>query len=129
VYPVPQHLKPALLVELVKRGVMPQALVFTRTKHRANRLAEHLSQSGIAAERIHGNRSQGQRTQALSGFKNGRYTVLVATDLASRGIDIDALSHVNQFRRAGGVRRLHSPRGPHRTRGIDRRGVYVRGAG
>ena len=97
VYPVPQHLKPALLVELLKRGVMPQALVFTRTKHRANRLAEHLSSSGILAERIHGNRSQGQRTQALAGFKNGRYTVLVATDLASRGIDIDALSHVINF--------------------------------
>jgi ATP-dependent RNA helicase RhlE len=96
-YPVPQHLKAALLVELLKRGDMPQALVFTRTKHRANRLAEHLAGSGIAAERIHGNRSQGQRTQALAGFKNGRYTVLVATDLASRGIDIDALSHVVNF--------------------------------
>jgi ATP-dependent RNA helicase RhlE len=96
-YPVPQHLKAALLVELLKRGEMPQALVFTRTKHRANRLAEHLAGSGIPAERIHGNRSQGQRTQALAGFKNGRYTVLVATDLASRGIDIDALSHVVNF--------------------------------
>jgi ATP-dependent RNA helicase RhlE len=97
VYPVPQHLKAALLVELVKRQLMPQALVFTRTKHRANRLAEHLSQNGIPTERIHGNRSQGQRTQALAGFKSGRYTVLVATDLASRGIDIDALSHVINF--------------------------------
>ena len=96
-YPVSQHLKANLLVELVNRGVMPQALVFTRTKHRANQLAEHLSKSGISAERIHGNRSQGQRTQALAGFKNGRYTVLVATDLAARGIDIDALSHVINF--------------------------------
>jgi ATP-dependent RNA helicase RhlE len=97
VYPAPQHLKAALLVELLKRGVMPQALVFTRTKHRANRLAEHLLKSGVSAERIHGNRSQGQRTQALAGFKNGRYAVLVATDIAARGIDIDALSHVINF--------------------------------
>ena len=96
-YPVSQHLKANLLVELVNSGAMPQALVFTRTKHRANQLAEHLSKSGISAERIHGNRSQGQRTQALAGFKNGRYTVLVATDLAARGIDIDALSHVINF--------------------------------
>jgi ATP-dependent RNA helicase RhlE len=96
-YPAPQHLKATLLVELLKRGVMPQALVFTRTKHRANRLAEHLSKSGVSAERIHGNRSQGQRTQALAGFKSGRYTVLVATDIAARGIDIDALSHVINF--------------------------------
>jgi ATP-dependent RNA helicase RhlE len=97
VYPVSQQLKARLLVELLKRGVMPQALVFTRTKHRANQLAEHLSQCGVRAERIHGNRSQGQRTQALAGFKSGRFTVLVATDLASRGIDIDALSHVINF--------------------------------
>jgi len=97
VYPAAQHLKATLLVELLKRGVMPQALVFTRTKHRANRLAEHLSKSGVSAERIHGNRSQGQRTQALAGFKSGRYTVLVATDIAARGIDIDALSHVINF--------------------------------
>jgi ATP-dependent RNA helicase RhlE len=94
---VSQQLKAGLLVELLKRGVMPQALVFTRTKHRANQLAEHLSRCGVSAERIHGNRSQGQRTQALAGFKGGRYTVLVATDLASRGIDIDALSHVINF--------------------------------
>jgi ATP-dependent RNA helicase RhlE len=96
-YPVSQQLKAGLLVELLKRGVMPQALVFTRTKHRANQLAEHLSKCGVRAERIHGNRSQGQRTQALAGFKSGRYTVLVATDLASRGIDIDALTHVINF--------------------------------
>jgi ATP-dependent RNA helicase RhlE len=96
-YPVPQHLKAALLVELLRRGLMPQALVFTRTKHRANRLAEHLSSSGISAERIHGNRSQSQRTQALAGFKNRRYAVLVATDIAARGIDVEALSHVVNF--------------------------------
>ncbi len=96
-YPVPQQLKPALLVELFKRGIMTQALVFTRTKHRANRLAESLLRSGINAERIHGNRSQAQRTQALAGFKSGRYPVLVATDIAARGIDVEALSHVINF--------------------------------
>jgi ATP-dependent RNA helicase RhlE len=96
-YPVPQRLKPALLVELIKRGIMTQALVFTRTKHRANRLAESLVRSGIKAQRIHGNRSQAQRTEALAGFKSGRYPVLVATDIAARGIDIEALSHVINF--------------------------------
>ena len=97
VYPVPQHLKAVLLVELLKRGILSQALVFTRTKHRANRLAEHLVKHRIAAERIHGNRSQSQRTQALAGFKSGKYPVLVATDIASRGIDVEALSHVVNF--------------------------------
>jgi ATP-dependent RNA helicase RhlE len=96
-YPVPQQLKPALLVELLRRGILRQALVFTRTKHRANRLADHLVRNRIAAERIHGNRSQGQRAQALAGFKSGRYPVLVATDIASRGIDVEALSHVVNF--------------------------------
>ena len=97
VYPVAQHLKAALLVELFQRGILQQALVFTRTKHRANRLADHLIRSRIDAERIHGNRSQNQRTQALAGFKNGKYRVLVATDIASRGIDVEALSHVVNF--------------------------------
>jgi ATP-dependent RNA helicase RhlE len=96
-YPVPQHLKATLLATLLKRGILTQALVFTRTKHRANRLTEHLVREGVAAERIHGNRSQGQRTQALAGFKSGRYPVLVATDIAARGIDVEALSHVVNF--------------------------------
>ena len=97
VYPVAQPLKAGLLVELLRRGILSQALVFTRTKHRANRLAEHLVKHRIAAERIHGNRSQSQRTQALAGFKSGKYPVLVATDIASRGIDVEALSHVVNF--------------------------------
>jgi ATP-dependent RNA helicase RhlE len=96
-YPVPQQLKPALLLELIRRGVMTQALVFTRTKHRANRLAESLVRSGINAGRIHGNRSQAQRTQALASFKSGHHPVLVATDIAARGIDVEALSHVINF--------------------------------
>ena len=97
VYPVPQHLKAQLLLELLKRGDIKNVLVFTRTKHRANRLFETLSKRGVAAERIHGNRSQAQRTQALDGFKDGRYRVLVATDIAARGIDVEALSHVVNF--------------------------------
>jgi ATP-dependent RNA helicase RhlE len=97
VYPVSQGLKPVLLVELLRRGDVKQALVFTRTKHRANRLAEHLVKAGVRAERIHGNRSQAQRTAALEGFKNGTFPVLVATDIAARGIDVDALGHVVNF--------------------------------
>ena len=97
VYPVPQELKPALFVALLERNILRDALVFTRTKHRANRLAEHLVRAGINAARIHGNRSQAQRTEALAGFKSGKYRVLVATDIAARGIDVEALSHVVNF--------------------------------
>jgi ATP-dependent RNA helicase RhlE len=97
VYPVPQNLKSALLAELVRRGDIGNVLAFTRTKHRANRLAETLTRHGIVCERIHGNRSQLQRTQALAGFKAGKYRVLVATDIAARGIDVEALSHVVNF--------------------------------
>ena len=97
VYPVPQHLKPALLLHLLKGADMHDALVFTRTKHRANRLAKYLGDHGIKVERIHGNRSQSQRTEALAGFKSGKYRVLVATDIAARGIDVTALGHVVNF--------------------------------
>ena len=97
IYPVRQDLKPALLLALLQRDDMTQALVFTRTKHRANRLAEQLLKRGVKAERIHGNRSQPQRTAALAGFKSGQYRVLVATDIAARGIDIEALGHVVNF--------------------------------
>lgn len=97
VYPVAQDLKGALLVELLQSDVVDDALVFTRTKHRANRLTKVLERNGIAAERIHGNRSQAQRTKALEGFKTGRYRVLVATDIAARGIDVEELGHVVNF--------------------------------
>ena len=86
-----------LAVHLLTRGTMTQALIFTRTKHRANRLADFLVRSGIKTERIHGNRSQAQRTAALAGFRNGTYPVLVATDIAARGIDVEALGHVVNF--------------------------------
>ena len=97
VYPVPQELKSMLLLTLLERNLMDEALVFTRTKHRANRLWEFLTKRGIEAARIHGNRSQAQRTDALDGFKSGRYRVLVATDIAARGIDVEALGHVVNF--------------------------------
>ena len=97
VYPVPQELKSSLLAALLERGIMREALVFTRTKHRANRLWEFLSKRGLNVARIHGNRSQAQRTEALDGFKAGRYRVLVATDIAARGIDVEALGHVVNF--------------------------------
>jgi len=96
-YPVPAELKSALLAELVRSGEIRSVIVFTRTKHRANRLAEYLVRNGVAAGRIHGNRSQAQRTQALGGFKAGKFPVLVATDIAARGIDVDELSHVVNF--------------------------------
>jgi ATP-dependent RNA helicase RhlE len=97
VYPVPQELKAPLLLELLRRGDLKSVLAFTRTKHRANRLAEALARHRVPSERIHGNRSQAQRTQALAGFKAGKYRVLVATDIAARGIDVEELSHVVNF--------------------------------
>jgi ATP-dependent RNA helicase RhlE len=97
VYPVPQELKSALLTALLKRGEIQEALAFTRTKHRADRLAKYLVRQGLQAERIHGNRSQAQRTEALAGFKSGKYRVLVATDIAARGIDVKELGHVVNF--------------------------------
>ena len=96
-YSVPSGLKSALLAELVKRGEIRSVIAFTRTKHRANRLADYLVRNGVAADRIHGNRSQAQRTAALGGFKAGRFPVLVATDIAARGIDVEALSHVVNY--------------------------------
>jgi len=97
VYPVPQHLKAPLLLKLLNGDEMHDALVFTRTKHRANKLAKFLGEQGVKVDRIHGNRSQAQRTEALNGFKSGKYRVLVATDIAARGIDVTALGHVVNF--------------------------------
>jgi ATP-dependent RNA helicase RhlE len=97
VYPVPQTHKRALLAHLVSSGDWRQVLVFTRTKHGANRLAEQLCKDGIEATAIHGNKSQGARTKALAGFKSGDVRVLVATDLASRGLDIVELPHVVNY--------------------------------
>jgi ATP-dependent RNA helicase RhlE len=97
IYPVSQGRKNALLLELLRGEGVDSALVFTRTKHRANRLAKHLDDNGVRTDRIHGNRSQSQRTQALDLFKRGKTRVLVATDIAARGIDVTALSHVINY--------------------------------
>ena len=96
-YPVPHELKSTLLLTLLKQNMARSVLAFTRTKHRANRLADFLEKHGVACARIHGNRSQGQRTEALAGFKRGRFRVLVATDIAARGIDVEALGLVCNF--------------------------------
>ena len=97
VYPVREELKAPLFVELMRRGDIGNVIVFTRTKHRANRLAEHLAKEGVSNAKIHGNRSQAQRTDALEGFKSGRYRCLVATDIVARGIDVEQLEHVVNF--------------------------------
>ncbi|MBI4409614.1 MAG: DEAD/DEAH box helicase [Gemmatimonadetes bacterium] len=97
VYPVPQQLKVALLLELLRRDELGNVIVFCRTKHRANRLAEKLDRVGVSVAKMHGNRSQAQRTEALAGFKSGRYRVLAATDIVARGIDVEALDHVLNF--------------------------------
>ncbi|MGK7313237.1 MAG: DEAD/DEAH box helicase [Candidatus Longimicrobiales bacterium M2_2A_002] len=97
IYEVDQKEKTALLVKLLHAGDVGNAIVFTRTKHRANRLAQKLDRAGLAVARIHGNRSQNQRTRALDGFKAGRYRVIVATDVLARGIDVEALDHVINF--------------------------------
>jgi ATP-dependent RNA helicase RhlE len=97
VYAVREELKPALFVELLRRGDIGNVIVFTRTKHRSNRLSEYLTGEGIPTPRIHGNRSQAQRTEALEGFKSGRFRCLVATDIVARGIDVEQLEHVVNF--------------------------------
>ncbi|MEY4654333.1 MAG: hypothetical protein RI884_2914, partial [Pseudomonadota bacterium] len=97
VHPVGRDRKKALLSHLIRSGNWHQVLVFTRMKHGANRLAEFLNDEGITAMAIHGNKSQGARTKALSEFKTGDLQVLVATDIAARGIDIDQLPHVVNF--------------------------------
>ena len=89
--------KKSLLVELMADPAMSRVLVFTRTKHGADKVAKHLDQSGIQAAAIHGNKSQGQRERALDCFKDGDVRVLVATDIAARGIDVDGVSHVVNY--------------------------------
>ena len=97
VYEVPHHLKPSLLVHLLENPEMNTVLVFTRTKHGADRIARKLEQSAIKTATIHSNRSQNQRLRALKDFKAGAIRVLVATDIAARGIDVDGISHVVNY--------------------------------
>ncbi|MFZ3360979.1 MAG: DEAD/DEAH box helicase [Xanthobacteraceae bacterium] len=89
--------KPAVLVDVLRQETIDRALIFTRTKHGADKVARRLVQAGIAAEAIHGNKSQGQRERVLAAFRSGKVRTLVATDIAARGIDVDGISHVVNF--------------------------------
>ncbi|MEK8024322.1 MAG: DEAD/DEAH box helicase [Candidatus Hydrogenedentota bacterium] len=96
-YPVPQHLKTPLLLELLRKTETGSVLVFTRTKHRAKKVARTLASKGFSSAELQGNLSQNQRQNALDGFRDGRYRVLVATDIAARGIDVSLISHVINY--------------------------------
>ncbi len=97
IYPVAQHLKTGLLLELLQHTDTESVLIFTRTKHRANRVHQQLVRSGYKAAALHSNRSQNQRQAALDGFRDGSVQVLVATDIAARGIDVERISHVINY--------------------------------
>ena len=97
IYEVPKHLKPALLLHLLRDPQMDMVLVFSRMKHSADRLAKNLEAKGIKTAALHSNRSQNQRLKALKDFKSGAVRVLVATDIAARGIDVDGISHVVNY--------------------------------
>jgi ATP-dependent RNA helicase RhlE len=97
VYPVPRHLKTELLDEILLRSEVGSVIVFTRTKHGASRLARQLERRGHSVAALHGDRTQGQRERALEDLKRGRVQVLVATDIASRGIDVDDITHVINY--------------------------------
>jgi ATP-dependent RNA helicase RhlE len=97
VYEVPKHLKPALLAHLLREPSLNMVLVFSRMKHGADRIARSLEASGIRTATLHSNRSQNQRLRALKDFKSGAVRVLVATDIAARGIDVDGISHVVNY--------------------------------
>ncbi|MDP3261042.1 MAG: DEAD/DEAH box helicase, partial [Thermodesulfovibrionales bacterium] len=96
-YPVDQHLKTALLLELLRHTDTESILIFTRTKHRAKRVGQQLEKAGYKAASLQGNLSQNKRQAALDGFRNGSYQVLVATDIAARGIDVSLISHVINY--------------------------------
>jgi ATP-dependent RNA helicase RhlE len=96
-YPVPQHLKTPLTLALLEKGNVYSALVFTRTKHRADRVARQIKQAGYKVATLHSNKSQNQRKQALDGFRSGKVHVLVATDIAARGLDIATVTHVINY--------------------------------
>jgi ATP-dependent RNA helicase RhlE len=96
-YPVPQHLKGGLLLEILKKTDTNSVLIFTRTKHRARRLTQQIEHIGMKVTSLHSDRTQGQRQSALNGFKNGIYQVMVATDIAARGLDVESISHVINF--------------------------------
>jgi ATP-dependent RNA helicase RhlE len=97
VYEVPKHLKPSLLVHLLREPSLNMVLIFSRMKHGADRIARNLEAGGIRTATLHSNRSQNQRLRALKDFKSGAVRVLVATDIAARGIDVDGISHVVNY--------------------------------
>jgi len=97
VYPVPKDKKSALLVELLKKDEMDSVLIFTRTKHGADRVVRHLERAGISATAMHADKTQVQRSKALEGFKDGSIRVLVATDIAQRGLDVTGITHVINY--------------------------------
>jgi len=96
-YPVPAHLKSGLLLKILDQTDTDSVLVFTRTKHRADKIARQIARKGHKVTSLHSNRSQGQRQNALNGFKSGHFNIMVATDIAARGLDIESISHVINF--------------------------------
>jgi ATP-dependent RNA helicase RhlE len=96
-YPVPHHLKRGLLIKLLEQTDTNSVLIFTRTKHRAQRLAKQIAHTDYKVISLHGDRTQSQRRSALKGFKHGKYQIMVATDIAARGLDIDRISHVINY--------------------------------
>jgi ATP-dependent RNA helicase RhlE len=96
-YPVPQHLKSQLLIELLKHTDTNSVLIFTRTKYRAQKVAQQILRAGFKVTSLHGDRSQGQRQSALKGFKSGHHDIMVATDIAARGLDVESISHVINY--------------------------------
>jgi len=96
-YPVPSHLKTTLLLALLKRTQTESVLIFTRTKFRAQKLAQQIERAGHKVTSLHSNRTQGQRQVALKGFRSGHHQIMVATDIAARGLDVESISHVINF--------------------------------
>jgi ATP-dependent RNA helicase RhlE len=96
-YPVPPHLKSALLLELLKRTHTESVLVFTRTRYRAQKVTRQIEQAGYKVTSLHSDRTQGQRQSALKGFKSGQHQIMVATDIAARGLDVESISHVINY--------------------------------
>ncbi|MBN1305242.1 MAG: DEAD/DEAH box helicase [Anaerolineales bacterium] len=96
-YPVPRHLKYKLILEMLKRTDTDSVLIFTRTRHRARNLARKIDEKGFKVTSLHSDRTQGQRQNALNGFKEGKFQIMVATDIAARGLDIENISHVINF--------------------------------
>lgn len=96
-YPVPAHLKSALLLKLLKQTETESVLIFTRTKFRAQKLAHQIQRAGFKVTSLHSDRTQGQRQSALKGFKSGHHQIMVATDIAARGLDVESISHVINF--------------------------------